>query len=831
MSLDFKQAASTMIDLGASDDDIRATIGALKQEALSLMDKGASDAEIERAISQSLWKTPSGKNAPLFQPSPSQSILDKVTELEKRTQKVMAVPRPQEGFVETLKHEFNAGIDEIARADAQVRKAKLTPAQIAGSSFDGPAGDAIAGALRSAGSPFTATGRAVGQKLQDLTLPYLGDIGSSALATAADLGINLVSPNTVAKVGSLASQGIKALPKFGRAKKIAELSTPIKVPPTPDQLMAEAATAPATDATREAMLRVLADRNAPPIVPPELRMAEAATASATDATRRAALADLAAKQQAEQLANKAASAIPRLPQAQQAAEILSPVSKSVVDAGKFGVESFKKQKALAEAPFKAFYENIEKAYPGKVFEPKNALAVKAKISGMVEPIEKGLAKQSERIAGQPIGTMGQTSPTFVAMSEDEMVGYIQKQIKDGNFDIVNMTPEQRASLLRKTVGGDTVTNAMSMQDMILARRRMGAAARHASSMGDNVAAAEFQAMKNAYFQDIAAVNPKLAERLKAVDRKYAEEFIPKYGFDSIAGKAVENAGMGEGLIPSIFKPFTRKTKDDLFTVKAAKDAYTPEQFGVIGRSFVEDLIHRSMVEGEFDPRKFRQTISQYRPETLIEGLGSHGYANLKQFADEFDAARQLQRRAGAAGAAAKETEKAARQTLDNQLGASKRAALLQSEHESALANRLKETEKAAKDALDSEGKTSRRYQQFEKERIEAEKKLNAEREAEIDKLDKSSLANRARSGLLEVGKWAGPAMMIHGGFDLNFPRVLQGAGLTFAGPTIAKLILSDQTGKVVRGMGRVVAGTPAAAAKAAQINAILSPAKPPQMPE
>ena len=744
--------------------------------------------------------------------------------LTQRTDKALAAPRPPEGFIGTLGHEFYGGLDEIAAANAEAKKQNLSPGGMLKSPFSGPMGNAIAGGLRAAGSPFTAAGRAAGQKVQDWTLPTLGEPISSGLGTATDMAVNLLSPTVISKAG----QAIRAIPQFGKAAKIAELSKPILVPETPDMITAAAEASKANLKTAEAMKGVVRTQQAIPNLPPDLAMAEQELSKATTATRQAALADIAARQQAAALAQQAGQAIPSLPQAQQAAATLSPVSKSVVDAGKFGVESFKKQKAIAEEPFKAFYSNIEKAYPGKMFEPKNALAAKAKVSGIAEPIEQGLATRSERIAAQPIGGVGGVGVNVNALSEDAIAKLMMENFTGtAREELMKASPAQRRSMIQSAIGSASTvrTDAMTIQDMIVARRRMGASARTAMKLGDGATASEFQAMKNAYLQDITAVNPKLAELLVQIDRKYAQEFIPKYGFDSVAGKAVENAGAGEGLMPSIFKSFTPKTKDDLITIKSAKAAYTPEQFGVLSRSFVEDLISRSNVDGVFDPRKFRVAIKQYRPETLIEGLGNHGYSNLKQFADEMDAARRLQRQASTAEKAAKVAGTEGEETYAKQQAAAKRSVTLSNERTTLLTDKMKAAEKSAKDALTKEGAHSDRYQALEKARLGSEKKLNAERLDQLHKLESRGVLHWAQTGFERAGRLAGPASFIHGVMQGDPSWMLRGGLLTMAGPMIADIILTDRTGKILRGMGGIAAGTPLAAAKAAQVNAILNTVK------
>ena len=50
MPLDMKQAASNMIDGGASDDEIKGVLGHLKQYAGQLIDEGKSDQEVESLV-------------------------------------------------------------------------------------------------------------------------------------------------------------------------------------------------------------------------------------------------------------------------------------------------------------------------------------------------------------------------------------------------------------------------------------------------------------------------------------------------------------------------------------------------------------------------------------------------------------------------------------------------------------------------------------------------------------------------------------------------------------------------------------------------------------
>lgn len=722
-----------------------------------------------------------------------------------------------EGFWETLGSEASAGLDEIAAANDKARG--LTPAQQLASPVMGPIGDAIQGGLRVLGSPFTAAGRATGQTVQDLTLPYIGVTGSSGLAALTDAAVQLLSPNIVAKGLSVTKNLV--LPKIGKAAQIEQLSKPIAVPRGPDILTAESELGKATQATAGAMKNLVqTQRLAPPPLPPDLVMAESGLTKATVGTRNAIKQSLAAQEQARQLANRAKLAIPTEQQARQGAAALSPVQKNIVEAGEFGIESFRKQRAIAEKPFKQFYSTIENAYPGKRFEPKNALAVKERISGMAEPLEQGIATRAERIAGQEIGVVG--SAQKYAQMSDEEVAKIAQDILRAYKNIAEPHVVITPSAVQRAAGVKTVENSMSMKDMILARRRMGALARGAAEGGDMTMASEFQAMKNAYFQDIATVNPKLAERLLQVDKQYATEFIPKFGFESVASKAIEGAGVGEGLIPGIFKPFNRATKDDLATIRAAKAAFAPEDFNVIARSFIDDLIQKSAVDGEFNPVKFRNAINRYRPETLIEGMGQSGYQNLKQFAIEMDNAIRLGKSAKVAGKTAKEMKSLSKTAFDAEQEAQGRVIDLAKERENLLNARIAEAEKRAKEAFDIEGSTGKRYRDLEAARGRLEIKLNDERIATLKRLEETRLRNIARKGFEHAGRWSGPLLFIHSAVRGNPAGMAQGALLTAAGPMIADIILRDRTGKILRGIGGMVPGTTRASARAAQINALLN---------
>lgn len=63
--LDFKQAASSMIDTGATDDEIKTVIGNMKNYASQMIDEGKPDAEIVKTLQATTWN-----NKPIFTPSP-----------------------------------------------------------------------------------------------------------------------------------------------------------------------------------------------------------------------------------------------------------------------------------------------------------------------------------------------------------------------------------------------------------------------------------------------------------------------------------------------------------------------------------------------------------------------------------------------------------------------------------------------------------------------------------------------------------------------------------------------------------------------------------------
>lgn len=91
-ALDFKQAASTLIDQGASTDEIKLIFGRMKREASQLIDQGKSVAEIEALQRQAKWK-----NTQLFQP--------------------VAPPKPEkfegQGFTRNLQEEFGTGVRNV----------------------------------------------------------------------------------------------------------------------------------------------------------------------------------------------------------------------------------------------------------------------------------------------------------------------------------------------------------------------------------------------------------------------------------------------------------------------------------------------------------------------------------------------------------------------------------------------------------------------------------------------------------------------------------------------------------------------------------------------
>lgn len=724
-----------------------------------------------------------------------------------------------EGFLPTLSSEFQSGINDIFQA------VRPNPGMPTGPTLFGPVGGIVSGAARAVGSPFTALGRKIGQKVQDVTLPYLGVDISSGLATAADLGTQVFSPNAVGKAFS----ALKSIPQFGKAAKITELSKPLAVPPPPDLLMAESELGKATGQTADAMKGLLATERAPIPVPPELSMAESLTGQSTEATRAAVQQTLANQSRAASLAGQARAAIPTEQQALNIASDISPIQKSTVEAGKFGIQSFEKQKAIAEQPFKQFYSRLENTYAGQRFEPKNALAAKQQISGIAEPLEQGIALRSERIAGQEIGTEGVAKIPFRQMSDEQVSSAVSTMLKNKARLPPGQDPVRNNAAIEKALmGGVETSSTMSMRDLILARRRMGAAARGAWDAGDGAMANEFQSLKSAYHADIAAVNPKLANKLAEVDKQYATEFIPKYGFDSVANKAVNAAGEGEGLLPGIFKPASARAKDDLMTIKMAKSAFAPEDFGVLSRSFVDGLIQRSKVSGDFNAGKLRSLIQQYRPETLIEGLGQHGYDNLKQFANEMNTAERLQGSAQLAQKAAVKSNVASKATFKNEQVAMDRYLELSKEREGTIQASLKAATEKAKKAFDLEGDAGSNYQRLEKARAKLEENLNSERLSNLKKIQDSATRASLVKGFEHVGRWSGPFTLVYSAMHGNVPGMATGIGMSILGPTIADLIVSDRSGKIIRGLGSAVPGSIKASAKAAQINAFLSAGKKPE---
>jgi len=64
MALDLKGFASQMIDSGATDDEIKTTLGGIKQQAAKMMDQGMSDQQIESMLGQTTWNNgKTGKSA------------------------------------------------------------------------------------------------------------------------------------------------------------------------------------------------------------------------------------------------------------------------------------------------------------------------------------------------------------------------------------------------------------------------------------------------------------------------------------------------------------------------------------------------------------------------------------------------------------------------------------------------------------------------------------------------------------------------------------------------------------------------------------------------
>src|SRR3990167_9172193 len=664
---------------------------------------------------------------------------------------------PERGFAGSIKEHAVEGIKQYQEGREEITRPKSYTRSLLGI----PIINTLSGLLRTAGAPITGP-------ISEYVSRPLGDVARKLpVPDPETLGQQVEGMADVA-TPFLIDPAIAASPVVKGVKTLKDLLGFGRRIPKIDPRILEA------------------QRGLEAVVAPGIEQAQAERelGKATTGLRRPIQRAVTTEQETAAIARQAETVVPSVGRAQGIAEQISPIQKPVVEAGKYGAEAFKRQKEVAYAPFKREYDALEDAYKGQAFPVPNALKAKSEMSADVEAIERGLRRKPESLAASPIGDMAKLSDEEIADRVSELIrtgGEIQA--KSGRFpDWLSPDKLERWANIR-------VSPELKIKDMILARRRFGAMARGAAKGGNLDVANQFNNLKNAYHADINAVDSTIAQRLANADKNYAENFIPTYGFDSPAYQATKKVGKGEGFLPTIFKT---SGKDDLATITAAKRAFDPEDWNVLSRSFTENLKTRSMNDAnEFDSLKFTRNLRRYRPETLKEAVGPVVKQNMDLFSNEMATALKLEERADAA----------------------------------IKTSKLAQTE--AKAAYKVQKEAGIRYQALEEERLALEGKQQKSAATELKRIEaklkkeKHRIFTSIKSGFEHAGRWAGPITTIHGLMRASIPEMATGIGLTFAGPAIAKMLSSPKAASLLRGTGRMVAGTPEAVIRSAEINAFL----------
>lgn len=735
------------------------------------------------------------------------------------------VERPSRGVMGAIKGDFSKGADTAAAGWDEL----LHPKSYARSLSGAPLGNIAAGTLEQIGAPITGAinelasrplgnlarklpvpdpetlGRQV-EGMSDAALPLLVDptLAGTPAAKLVEQGRNLASfLKPAAKVSPRVAEAEAALARAGIG--------------SPEYFQAKEELAKATTATRNAVQNSLNPVEA--VKSPDLLQAEAQTGRATGNTLEKMRAQIKADEEAASLQAQAGARRPQQAQARSIASDISPTQLGTVEAGQYGKKAFEVQKNIAEVPFKKEYTALENSYPNQVFSPDNALAKKAEMEGASQPLERSSRTAAERRAAEPIGL-----ETGARLSDEELSSRVSDLVRAaGKIEAQTgrMPSWLEPSKLEQWANVKT-SPEMTMGDLIRARRANGAAARGARNAGDLNLERQYLELKDAYHADIAAIDEGKAAQLTALDKKYATDFIPRYGFDSPAGTAARNVGEGEGFLPTIFKKATPGvTKDDLVTVRRAKEAFTPEDWNVLGRSFTEDLIGRSTNKaGEFDPQKLTRLVGQYRPETLKEIVGPAAHQNLQLFSNEMATSLKLEQSAKQAGVSAAESAKASKAAFEMERKAGQRYQALEEQRLQLTDQIQTERDAAAKSAYGAEKIANKRFQGEKTARSQAQE----EAQAQLDQVKKELAAEKSNIFSKRVstfGHYGGGFMALHSALQGNVAGMMEGAAAFFAGPAIARILSSDRAASLIRGTGRMVAGTPQAIIRSAEISAFL----------
>ena len=169
MPLDMKQAASNMIDGGASDDEIKGVLGHLKQYAGQLIDEGKSDQEVESLVGKSKWK-----NVEMFKAAPASQPVE---------QPQTVAPKGGRSEAMLRNPPTSSSGEVLGKVGAFAKKAAIpTALGAAGGALGTLAGPGLGTAI-GAGLGGGA-GEFINQKL-GITEPSLTDIAVSAVAPSA----------------------------------------------------------------------------------------------------------------------------------------------------------------------------------------------------------------------------------------------------------------------------------------------------------------------------------------------------------------------------------------------------------------------------------------------------------------------------------------------------------------------------------------------------------------------------------------------------------------------------------------------------------------------
>lgn len=164
MPFNEREAARIMMEGGATDDDVRTTLGAIRSQAKDMMTKGMSDQQVESIIAQTKWK-----DKPIF--------------------KSVAAEKPEKpGFFENVKEEFGQGVRTmLTPSEAPVPGGEwLRKKGVIGETMANVVGSALGGAQAAFAVPSAAAKTYIGEPLREAGYPKLG----TAAEIATGIGLS-----------------------------------------------------------------------------------------------------------------------------------------------------------------------------------------------------------------------------------------------------------------------------------------------------------------------------------------------------------------------------------------------------------------------------------------------------------------------------------------------------------------------------------------------------------------------------------------------------------------------------------------------------------------